>query len=312
MEEIGFVVTKLFPVLSLILLGVILNRTGILKEADTHRIKGLIVNASLPAVLWLSFYKMELSTSFIPIIVGIFVLNFGMYWFGKWVCRWRSGNYTPFLYTGFEYGMFSFGVFATAYGQANISYIAVVDLGHELFIWFIFVTLLLARSGSGGGRSWKEVLLSFIRSPVIIAILLGLAANSAGLARLESTFVWSGVIASMEALGSITGPLVLILIGAGLTLKSKALGFAFKSVLVRVPAMLALATLGGFIMKKVGLHDGYIAALFTLCASPPPFIIPLFMPPGDDELGQINTTLTLSTLVALVLFTVYFFLNPVL
>ena len=34
-------------------------------------------------------------------------------------------------------------MFASAYGLQNIGYIAVIDLGHEIFIWFVFLALLL-------------------------------------------------------------------------------------------------------------------------------------------------------------------------
>ena len=62
--------------------------------------------------------------------------------------------YFPFLMTGFEYGMLGVSLFGSAYGLENIGYIAVADLGHELFIWFVFLALLLmTREGTPARRS---------------------------------------------------------------------------------------------------------------------------------------------------------------
>ena len=45
------------------------------------------------------------------------------------------------LITGFEYGMLAISLFGAAYGLDKIGYIAIVDLGHEIFIWFVFLPL---------------------------------------------------------------------------------------------------------------------------------------------------------------------------
>jgi hypothetical protein len=52
-------------------------------------------------------------------------------------------------------------------------------------------------------------------------------------------------------------------------------------------------------------------ALFTLLIMPPPFIIPLYMRPTDTrEMIYVNNTLTFYTVVSIMLFTIYFMLNP--
>ena len=54
-------------------------------------------------------------------------------------------------------------------------------------------------------------------------------------------------------------------------------------------------------------------ALFTLLVLPPPFIVPLYMPPGmADERRYVNNVLMLYTVATIVIFAVYFVLNPTL
>lgn len=127
--------------------------------------------------------------------------------------------------------------------------------------------------------------------------------------------LWGGLVATLESLGAVTGPLILITIGAGLTFGRRDLKFAFTTAAVRIPVVLILAYAGGSLLfrKVLGLSAAYEAALFTLLIAPPPFIIPLFMPAGtEEERGRINTTLTVMTLVALGLFILYFAGHPVL
>jgi hypothetical protein len=52
--------------------------------------------------------------------------------------------------------------------------------------------------------------------------------------------------------------------------------------------------------------------MFTLLILPPPFIIPLYMKPDlPDEKRYVNNVLTVYTLVTILLFSVYFALNPI-
>ncbi len=312
--EISLVISKLIPVILIISIGWFLKRIKLIEEEGNIFLKKIIVNVGLPAVMFISFLRMSITSSLILIIPGIFILNVLLLFAGNLFSRLIGGKYSPFLFTGFEYGMFAIAVFTAAYGTSAASYIAVIDLGHELFIWFIFVTILL--SVSGKKQSTVQTIQSFIRSPIIIGILLGITGNIIHLEELiNSEPVTMGIIKTIEMLMSLTAPLILISIGAGLSLTRKGLNFAIKVTAIRLPIVLILSfTIGKFVLKNLfGLPFGYEAALFTLFIAPPPFIIPIFMGKEDtDERGVINTTLTFYTIVSLILFVIYFSFNPVL
>ncbi len=304
--------SKLLPVILLILLGYILKKTGIITDTGTDIIKKLIVDVGLPAVLFLSFLNITLDISFIFIIAGMFLLNVLLLVFGKAAGKINKQNkYTPFLFTGFEYGMFALGVFGAAYGENAISYIAVMDLGHELFIWFVFVTVLTAVSGQK--KSLGETFGSFFKSPIIAGILLGLIGNAIGLEELmDSSSYFQGIKTTIEMVGNLTAPLILITIGAGLYFSRNGLKFAFITLAVRIPVVLLLFfSLGALLKKGFALPFAFEAALYTLLIAPPPFIIPLFIPKeAKSERGEINAVLTLYTLASLVLFIIFFALHP--
>ena len=312
--DVSLVISKLIPVIIIIILGWILRRVKLIEEEENTFLKKLIVNVGLPAVMFISFLRMTITPSLILIIPGIFILNIILLFTGKFISKLIGGKYSPFLFTGFEYGMFAIAVFTAAYGTSAASYIAIIDLGHELFIWFIFVTILL--SVSGKKQNARQTIQSFVKSPIIIGIFLGIIGNIIHLEELiNNEPVSMGIIRTIEMLMSLTAPLILLSIGAGLSLSGKGLKFALKVSAIRLPIVLILSfAIGKLILKNIlRLPFGYEAALFTLFIAPPPFIIPIFMGKEDTiERGVINTTLTFYTIISLVLFLVYFSLHPVL
>ncbi|MEA1911646.1 MAG: transporter [Spirochaetota bacterium] len=312
--EVSLVISKLMPVVLIIALGWILKKVSFITDEGNNFLKKLIVNVGLPAVLFVSFLNMSMTMSLVFLIPGIFILNALLLFFGKFAGSIVGGKYSPFLFTGFEYGMFAIAVFTAAYGTASTSYIAIIDLGHELFIWFVFVTVLL--SVSGKKQTVKGTLSSFIKSPIILAITFGIIGNVFNLGEvINSNPISKGLLTTVEMLMSLTAPLILLSIGAGLSLSKRGISFAVKVTAIRMPMALLLSYLIGKLVLRnlLGLPFAYEAALFTLFIAPPPFIIPMFMPDKDAlERGVINTTLTFYTIVSLVLFVIYFSFNPVL
>lgn len=306
------VVSKLLPLILLILLGLLLRRSGVITPGGMDVIKRLIVTAGLPAIMFLSFLGAGIDRSFIFIIAGMFILNVLLFLFGKTAgSRIRPQNkYTPFLFSGFEYGMFALGVFGAAYGKTAIAAIAVMDLGHELFIWFVYVTLLTAASGKR--RSTGAAVYSFLTSPIIIAIALGLAGNFAGLQSLfhENPYL-IGITTTVNMVGNLTAPLILITIGAGLSFSREGVEFGFRTLALRVPLTLLIYYFFSLILLKVlHLPFVYAAGLYTILIAPPPFIIPLFIPESDAlQRGEINGVLTIYTLASLILFFIFFSLH---
>ncbi|AEJ61065.1 Auxin Efflux Carrier [Spirochaeta thermophila DSM 6578] len=302
------IVDKLLPVLLLIASGHLLRRIRVLEPPGLSTLKNLVIDLGLPAVMFLSFLRIELDPRLTLVVVLIFALNLLLFFLRKMEPIGGKGTFAPFLMSGFEYGMFAFGVFSVAYGEEHIPLIAVTDLGHELFIWFIFVPALIGTAG--GRRGLGRTILSFMTSPVIIGIVLGLTANLLGLRiPLEGAPISAGIIRMLEMIASMTGPLILLVVGAGLEFSPHGFHLAFRTLAVRFPTVLLLFfALSRFVFKGwLDLPSGYSTALFVLLLSPPPYVIPIFMGERhDEEQGRINTTLALYTLVSLGAFLVYF------
>jgi predicted permease len=310
------IINRVLPIVLLLFLGNIMRRRRLLSEQTIDELRSLVVNFALPSVLFVAFVQMELKAAYLFVFVLVFLIMVIMFALGGWIQKWFKieHGYFRFLLTGFEYGMLGVSLFGSAYGLEKIGYIAVVDLGHEIFIWFVFLAFLLMKRD--GLQDGGQLVRSFFRSPVIIAILLGVGLNALGLGVGLSSYPFvGGLLLSMEFLGNMTVPVMLLIIGYSIQLDFHSIQRSLPVILIRQAVFVSIAFVFGYFVigKWLQLEVAFQTALFTLFILPPPFIIPMYMRPENvDERQYVNNMLALHTIVSVVVFIVFFALNPVL
>jgi predicted permease len=314
MDQTTQIINRVLPILILIFLGHWIRRRNFLSEGTVEDLRKITVNLALPSVLFISFLQIELKSAYFVIFGLVFLLCMGLFWLGRFLKQQLrvQQTYFPFLITGFEYGMLGVSLFGSAYGLENIGYIAVVDLGHEIFIWFVFLALLLVKRD--GLQDPRQLVRTFFKSPVIIAILAGIILNVTGvqepLYRLPLT---GALMATLQFLGNLTIPLILMLVGYGIKLDRHGVKDALRVVLIRLTILIPLAlVLNMFLIRNLlHLERPFETALFTLLILPPPFIVPLYARPEMiEEKRYINNVLTLYTVVSIAIYSVYLIANP--
>lgn len=314
MDQTTEIINRVLPIFLLIGLGAWSRRSQFLPERAIDDLRKIAVNLALPSVLFVSFLHIEMRSTYLVIFVVVGALNIALYALGVTLRRRLNvpHPYFPFLMTGFEYGMLGVSLFGSAYGLEHIGYIAVADLGHELFIWFIFLALLLMKRD--GLDSPAQLVNAFFRSPVIIAILAGIALNLLGAADfLYEQPITGGIMATLGFLSALTIPLILIIVGYGIKLDRAGLREAALVVGIRLAILIPLALILNAVIIRglLGLERPFEIALFTLLVMPPPFIIPLYMRQDmPDEKRYVNNVLMVYTAFSLIIFSVYFVLNP--
>ena len=308
------ILSQALPIILLILTGVVLRLFSVVSEQTIEELKKLVVALILPSVLFTVFLDLDYQSRYLAFFVLLAVICVGMFFIGKLIGRRLAPNhpYFPFLFTGFEYGMLGVSLFGGAYGLHAVGYIAIVDLAHELFIWFVFAPLLMIRR-DGNARP-SAIVGMFITSPVIIGLVGGLVCNALGLGPvIKTTPVLSSVYQAMTMIASLVVPLILIIVGYGIRIRLKGLGDVLLVTVLRYAIFITAAlTLNEFVVgRMLGLGEPFKAALFTLMILPPPFIIPLFMQKaGPDEKAYVTNALAVSTVFALVAFSVYLAAHP--
>jgi hypothetical protein len=295
--------SKVLPVFLLILLGVGLRRWRFVGPETVQDLRKLVVNITLPAVLFLAFSQVTLEPQYLLIVAIMFVACLLALLLGR-----RLGGplrvdsaYLPSLLTGFEAGMMGYAIYAAVYGAENVYKFGIVDLGQVLFVFFVLVPGL--ERLTHGAKPLRATALSFLKTPVILAILGGLLFKATGLTELfAASPLLNSTLATLGLLGAMTTPLVALVIGYGLQLQAGALGRPARTVAVRLliwlPFGLALSVL--VVGRLLGLDTGSQAAVLTMVLLPPPFVIPMFMTRATEEdANYVVNTLTLATLVTL-------------
>jgi predicted permease len=314
MAPIIQVINRVLPILILIALGQWIRRRQFLTDGTVEGLRKIVVNLALPSVLFVSFLQIQLKSAYFVVFIAIFVLCLGLLGAGLLVKRLGhvQHGYFPFLMTGFEYGMLGVSLFGSAYGVEKIGYIAVVDLGHEFFIWFVFLGLLLMRRD--GLQNPGQLAQSFLRSPVTVAIVAGLLLNALGAQ--TALFQWpvtGALMATFQFLGNLAIPLILLIVGYNLQLDWQGIREALPVVVLRLAILLPLALVLNvfFIRGLLHLEPLFEAALFTLLILPPPFIVPLYVQPElVEEKRYINNVLILHTVVSISIYVIYFVIHP--
>ena len=315
MSQSAPIVNQVLPIFFLIALGIVTRKTGLLSEPAVVAIKTMIVRIVLPAVLFMSFLDMELKPDYFYVFIAVFSICVCSYWAGLVSLRLAhiARPYARYLMAGYEYGMLGISLFAGAYGLEAIGIIAVIALGHEIFIWFVLCTLLMiARDGKASAGA---VVAQFSKNPVIIAIVCGIGLNMLGVhsPSLETLPVAGAVVRTMRFLSPMTIPLILICVGHGLYIERQGLGEVLKLVGIRLAFQLPLAAVAavGLLGWVLGLDTRFQTALATLMLLPPPFVVPLLMK-DTGETRFVYKVLTVHTLASLALFTLLLIGHPVL
>lgn len=306
MESISGTLLVVLPIILLIGLGTLLRLTRVLDDAGVDTLKRLVVTVVLPAVLFNAFLAIEFQPEYLVIVVLVPLLCLLLLALGHGARRVVPGSsdVTPYLFTGFEFGMLGLALFTAAYGQANVPIAGMVGLGHEFFIWFIFVTLL--RRKMEGAVSALNTVRSFATSPVILAIAAGVALNLSGLRDpIAANPVGAAVLQTLTWVAATIVPIILIVVGYGTRLDRAGFRQAAPLVAVRFVVVLALALLVNWLVIRtlLGLPPIVEAAIFTLLILPPPFIVPIYLPRDRrEEATYATNVLSLYTVVSVVAF----------
>ena len=170
MEILLRVLETALPVFVTLALGMLCRTRKWLRRDGVATLKFVVVNITLPAVLFASFATAEYSRESIAIPLVIFAMCGAALVLGFILPKIFKvkGKRTPYLMTGFEAGMLGYGLFALLFKNEPTSSFAIVDLGQVLFVFTVYKALL---SGEGG---LKSALREALASPVLWAIIAGL------------------------------------------------------------------------------------------------------------------------------------------
>ncbi len=307
--------SRVLPVLLLVGLGALFRGQSFLSPAAIDGLRKLVLNVTLPAALFLAFLHTDLEAKYAVIVLSVFGACVAVLLMAPHI-RPRIGvrsEAMPSLMAGFEAGMIGYALYAAIFGQAELSRFAIVDLGQVLFVFFVLAPVVM-RWASGKTPPLTETIAAFVRTPVILAIVAGVAGSLMGLADpLESNPISSAGLETVALLAAVTTPAIAIVIGYSTSFSAGSLRDPVRTLAVRLPIWIVLAIIFNIVVidRLLGLDRLFQAAVMTMAILPPPFVVPLYMARArgrdvsdDPDHDYLANTLSLATIVTLVAITV--------
>jgi len=307
--------SRVLPVLLLVGLGALFRRTDFLSAGAIDGLRKLVLNVTLPAALFLAFLGTEMEAKYAVIVISVFGACLLMLAAGPWLRRGVGvkSEAMPSLMAGFEAGMIGYALYTAIFGAENLYRFAVVDLGQVIFVFFILAPVVM-RWASGQAPAISETAAAFVKTPVIIAIVAGVAGSLLGLAEpLESNYITNAGLETLAMLAAVTTPAIAIVIGYSTSFSAGSLSDPVRTLAVRLPIWIVAAALFNWLVidMLLGLDRLFQAAVMTMAVLPPPFVVPLYMARArgrdvsdDPDHDYLANTLSLATVVTLVLITI--------
>jgi len=320
--------TKIVPVLLLFATGFVMRRTRFLAAATLAEVKKLVVNVTLPALMFLAFLSLELRRNELILAGSIFALCLVLLVASRLADQAMHGGWAirSYMMGGFEAGMLGYALYLSVFGNEALPVFASVDLGQVVFVFVILMPILQARhagtSGTvtdrgrqggadqppDGGKSpgpVAAVARRVVRSPIIWAIAGGLIIGSIGRVGSFSGDVFNPIGRFLEIVGALTAPLIALVIGYELEFTGGVLGKALRFVMVRKVVLVGAAALALWLIP--GIEPLTRFAILTMLLLPPPYVVTLAA--HDDEQGLTAGILSLSTVISVALFAVAVFVT---
>lgn len=206
----------------LIAIGVVLQaKLGTTEHAAVF--KCLVLNVALPATIFSALLEIDVDYGFIylPVLAILFNLSLlvAVYFaFSKFgIGKGNATNRTLMMMTpSLAPGLSLFPFLAAYVGEEGLAQAALADTGNKVFVLYIlyFLAMRWHFQFSGYSRNFsagfERLVLSFVREPITVAIVVALAMLGLGL-QMESLPVF--LQDSVAWLSALTVPLILLFIG---------------------------------------------------------------------------------------------------
>lgn len=299
------VLFKLLPVIFLIVLGFCLKRFKFLSPQTVGDLKSMVINITLPALIFMTFANSKFDIKYLSIIIVIFfvcclLLLLGI--FAKSVTL--KQRYMETLFTGFETGLIGYAMFGLVFGSSQIFKIAIMDIGNSIFINVLLISYI--RRVNKETVNKKQVVLSVFKTPTVIAVATGIIASCTGFYHFANGFMLpAAVFSTFSLIGNITTPLICVIIGYQLTIDLKNIMQPVLIALFRLAAGIFAAFLISTLLFERVLHldKTFETALYVMFMLPPSFGLPLFVKNETEKEGQLlANTIAISTFLSIIAF----------
>ncbi|GAB3477842.1 AEC family transporter [Marinomonas epiphytica] len=265
LDVLAFSLSITAPIFIIIFVGVVLLRMRIINDQFIDSASKLVFNVTLPALLFISISKTNLTadTDFSLVIyamLAVFLTYLAIEALATYYVKEKSdrGVVVQGAFRS-NMGIIGLAYCVNAYGDGVFS-IASIYLGGVTTLFNVLSVVTLNRS-MGANKSVKDTIVALFKNPLIISILAALAFSASGLKLPQLALQVGSYFAQM------TLPLALICAGASLKFSElrKGLSDAALASVAKLILLPFLITFGGYLL---GYRDMTLGVLFLMSSAP--------------------------------------------
>ena len=271
----------ILPVIIMLIIGMICREKDLISLDGIEGLQALVMNFTLPISLFYTFYRAGIEADTVIFPITFFAVTAGGIFVGRILCKLikEQDVYFPFTMTGYEAGMLGYALFGILLGNDKITQFALMDIGHVLAIFTVYVAMV--KSVGGTHQTAGEAIKGILSTPVLIGIVTGVIFSIIGLGGwIENSSAGPVIGGVCEFIAAPTSAVILVVIGYRMHFIGIEWKKISKVIIMRLiqQVIMALAVfslfhvLGGIFAEKLTLISAVIMIIL-----PPPFVLPLYI-----------------------------------
>ena len=297
------VLTTLFPVFFMLLLGLVSHIKGWVTVNQKNGANSIIFKILFPVLVFNLMANANIELSHISIILYVYIAYLVILVIGKFITQHITKKYqkfAPYLLTVVEGGNVALPLYLSIVGQSSTT--VIFDLG-GIMICFITIPILIAKEVSAGS-SYKDIIKSIFTNTFVIAVILGLFMNFTGLYELLLASSFGDMIST--TINQVTAPIIpmiLFILGYDLNIDSHNLKPVLRLIAVKF-VYYAFVILGFFVLFPELMADkSFMMAPIIYFMCPTGFgLMPIIEPLYQDEDDSSFTSAFVSIFMIVTLF----------
>lgn len=294
------------PVLVMILIGMICRKTGMLSQIGIDNIKKFITTFALPVSVFhavsTATYNKDVLIVF-TIIFVVVVLGFVLGFACKGMVKEPYRKYFPYLMTVYEGGMMAYPLYQSLMGVERMSNIALIDVSCGVFAFGIYFGML-TMTDQGIKTSGKELVKNALKSPIFVALLIGLFVGFIGVMNpfLDTSF-GQVYLSIKDMVAAPVSAMILLCVGYEFQLEKGNIGVCLKTVLSRFVIQAVMLALVLLLVTKLSFDQPMVIGIALYMMTIPSLCLSSFVK-NEEASKYMSTTSSLYLIITLIAYVV--------
>lgn len=302
------ILETIIPIFLMIALGKFLKTKNILSDEGIRCIKNLSTNVFLPVMAFDTLIHGSFSTDSLLLIALELAALFGAFGLGFVFKKFfdpEINGYVPYAMPTYEGGLFGWALISLVVGQKSEAMFSIVsmDIFSGVFCFTVMATGLKLLAGQKMTK--KEITISIVTNPLIIAVVLGFIGAFFHLGDLIDNSKFAGLYTKITNFFiQPLSPMILISIGSGLVFDWNILKKGLKLALFRYGVQIVICVLVLTIIHfTIGLSLPLKIALLIYFFVPTSFLLSMYAT-QKEAIEFTSGYLSLQIIISLIIFSV--------